>query len=301
MKRAYDGGEDGINRPKRSCDQEGVLARGEGHFRPSGADRGGAGCLWPRGSFLGTPDLFELIFPYPVRLGGGACGRTVHAQLRGAQAICARPPTRNPPQPDPHPLRTQPLSQHPRAAALADVKAAGPGAAWRAAKEAVLRRAVTLHGASEDASNASLALTGRVAWLPGGGVAGHPHHTPPGDEGPRSVAVAVVLDASSGAVLDARAGCCPGGWHPVLGCFCPTVGALLLAAAGAARSEGGLQAATAGGSSDAAPAVVGGGRAGCGGVWHAPAGSLRARWGGGNALSGGLQMLLCRPPCTHSS
>ena len=120
--------------------------------------------------------------------------------------------------------------------ALGDVKACGPGA-WRAAKETVLHGAVRLT-AAEEASSGLLTLAGVVSVAAGSPLAQSAHHAP---TLPPSVAVEVALDASSGELLDARTSCCPGGFHAVLGSFCPCVGALLLQAAAEARAPGGLQ------------------------------------------------------------
>ena len=134
-------------------------------------------------------------------------------------------------------LRPVALRPAPRHAALHDVKASSP-TAWRAAKDAVVRGGVRITQA-EDAGSV-LTLGGRVAAPPGSELAQHPHHSAPVTEPGRMVVVEVALDASSGEILDARSGCCPGGFHPVLGSFCPCVGALVLSAAAASRSDEGL-------------------------------------------------------------
>lgn len=87
-----------------------------------------------------------------------------------------------------------------------------------------------------------LSLRGCVHAAPGTPISQHPHHAPGAQSG--LVSAEVSLDAASGQLLDARSSCCPGGFHAVLGSFCPAVTALLLAAAAADKAApGGLAAA----------------------------------------------------------
>lgn len=123
--------------------------------------------------------------------------------------------------------------------ALQDVKALSAGA-WRAAKHAVLHDACRIVGVDE--TSEILTLHGVVHIAPGSPTAQHAHHTPAPSG---HVSVEVALDTNSGEILDCRSSCCPGGFHVVLGSFCPCVGALLVHSGAVHRSPGGLQAHTA--------------------------------------------------------
>jgi hypothetical protein len=83
-----------------------------------------------------------------------------------------------------------------------------------------------------------LTLQGVVHLAPEAPITQHAHHAA-APSGP--VAVEVALHVSSGEILDARTACCPGGFHSVLGCFCPCVSALLLQAAAADACVDGLR------------------------------------------------------------
>lgn len=146
-------------------------------------------------------------------------------------------------------------------AALEDVKASS-APAWRAAKAACLQGACSGVAGSIDADGLQgvLVLTGACAVPAGSPLAECVHAARGGvaaaTAGGRGVAVEVALDAATGELLDARSSCCPGGFHPVAGAFCPCVAALLLAAAAAERAPSGLAAPTQA-AADAAAAASG--------------------------------------------
>lgn len=127
--------------------------------------------------------------------------------------------------------------ERPCCAGLRDLKRCSSHDAWHSAKALVAEGSVRLQAALEDEGLPVVVLQGQITAL-SADAAAFPHllrtssSSVPGASQP--VSVALVLHASSGELLDADCSCCPGGFQPVLGSFCPCAAALLLAAAKAA-------------------------------------------------------------------
>jgi hypothetical protein len=68
-------------------------------------------------------------------------------------------------------------------------------------------------------------------------AAAFPHLKPPREQStPQPVSAQLILHPSTGQVLDADTSCCPGGFQPVLGSFCPYLAAALLKVAQQAKA-----------------------------------------------------------------
>lgn len=111
--------------------------------------------------------------------------------------------------------------------------------AWHAAKQLVADNLVSVNAVAHDAQHAQLVrLSGSITrYNPN--TASFPHLLEPYARNPSSefaasqqpVDVQLILNESTGEVLDATCSCCPGGFQSVLGSFCPCITAVLLDAA----------------------------------------------------------------------
>lgn len=113
---------------------------------------------------------------------------------------------------------------------LEALKSSSSAESWHAAKQLVAEGAADVISYVEDVELGCVGISGRVSVSDN--ASAFPHLRPPPTLAPpQSVAVQLVLQQSSGQVLDAATSCCPGGFQPVLGSFCPCTTALLLCVA----------------------------------------------------------------------
>lgn len=107
---------------------------------------------------------------------------------------------------------------------------------WHAAKQVVAEGGVELRCFVEDDQLDCVCVQAHVG---GSNVnaAAFPHIKPlPDSAATQSVAVELFIHSRTGQILDADTSCCPGGFQPVLGSFCPHAAAALLLAAKQARA-----------------------------------------------------------------
>lgn len=124
-------------------------------------------------------------------------------------------------------------------AALHSCKVLSHPEAWHAAKQLVADHHVGFIKIVPDSQRDQLVhISGHIRAL-NANTASFPHLLKPYARGPgdsstvqdRSVSVRLTVLISNGELVDADCSCCPGGFQPVLGSFCPCATAVLLAAA----------------------------------------------------------------------
>jgi hypothetical protein len=113
-------------------------------------------------------------------------------------------------------------------AALVSLKSASHAESWHAAKQLVSDGSVEVSSFIEDAQLGSIcAIDARICSSEN--AAAFPHMKPtPQQAAPQAVSVRLCLHPSTGQLLDGDTSCCPGGFQPVLGSFCPYAVAALL-------------------------------------------------------------------------
>jgi hypothetical protein len=127
--------------------------------------------------------------------------------------------------------------------ALQQLKACSSTESWHAAKQLVSEGSVAVTGYDDDKSLGCICISGLVT-APTDNAAAFPHLKPPREQStPQPVSAQLILHPSTGHVLDADTSCCPGGFQPVLGSFCPYLAAALLKVAQQAQppSQGAMQ------------------------------------------------------------
>lgn len=110
--------------------------------------------------------------------------------------------------------------------------------AWHAAKQLVAEGSADVTSFVEDVQLVCCCITAQIAASEN--AAAFPHRR---SEVAAPASVRLVLDPSSGQLLDADTSCCPGGFQPVLGSFCPYALAAFLAVAKQAQAptQGAMQ------------------------------------------------------------
>lgn len=129
-------------------------------------------------------------------------------------------------------------------AAVVSLKSVSHTESWHAGKQLVAEGSVQVSSFTEDAQLGSV-CTIDAHVCASENAAAFPHMRPtPEAAAPHTVSVRLCLHPSTGQLLDADTSCCPGGFQPVLGSFCPYAVAALLQVAKQAQlpSQGPMQA-----------------------------------------------------------